>query len=192
MLRKSNIHWVVLISLMIVSGCQDQMIPAAYLPKTSEVRSDAYGKWIKVSSYTDSLTNLPVELSGELIAIESDTIFVLTEVDLITIERNHISAGAIYLFKSRKEPKFGLIGLIPTMIGIVSTGDYAGAFFMLGMPLILTSFLQAVIKGNGILNYPDKATMDDLVKFARYPQGMPPDIIRDSLHLKILVENESY
>jgi len=185
MLKKSKISFAVLISLSILSGCQNPIIPAGYLPKTKDVSSEAFGKWIKLTTYSDSIKTLSVELSGELIAVETDSVYILTEVDLITLHRDRISGASVYLFQSRKEPVYGFLGLIPTFAGIIATGEYAGGFFVLGFPLLVTSVIQTVIRGNEILYYPKKATLNDLVKFSRYPQGMPPDINRDLLHLKI-------
>jgi hypothetical protein len=55
---------------------------------------------------------------------------------------------------------------------------------MIGVPLLITTVIQAMIRGNMVLLYPKKTTLNDMVKFSRYPQGMPPGINRDSLHLK--------
>ena len=185
MSKNRNRIFALLSSLFILSGCQNPMIPSGYVPGIKEVSSGVYGAWIKVKAFSDSIENLSLELSGELIAVSNDSLYVLTEVDLIALHRDRISGASLYLFRSRNLPMFGFLGLIPTFIGIVASADYGAGFFVLGLPLLTTTVLQAVLKGNSVLLYPEKATMDDLVKYARYPQGLPPGINREILHLKI-------
>jgi hypothetical protein len=58
-------------------------------------------------------------------------------------------------------------------------------FLLIGLPGLVCGTIVTIVEGNDsdILKYPGKNNMDDLVKFSRFPQGMPKGIEKSKLHL---------
>lgn len=180
----NNKYLALIFSLIILSGCHDRMVPTSYIPHTKEVSLGPFGSWIEVKTTLDSITKLSYDLDGELLAIESDTLYMITVSGLVAIHTKMIDEARLHLFAPRKEYFIGFLALTPNLAGVIFTGDYAGGFFVIGIPLIVTTLILAINKGNEVLKYPKKTTLSEFAKFSRYPQGISFNINRDSLNLK--------
>jgi hypothetical protein len=178
----------ILTCLIILSGCQNEMIPAGYLPKPKEISKTITGSWIKVSMRLDSLQESKIDLSGELIAIQNDTLYFLSEAGFISLHKRRINSINLYFFARPKSPFLGFLFLIPNVIGALSYGDVGPYFLLIGIPISLTSILMEGVErsdGNAILDYPKENTLDEFSKYARFPQGLPPKLDKEKLHLII-------
>lgn len=124
-------------------------------------------------------------ISGELIAIQSDTMYLLTTVHLEAIHLLNINEAVIYMYQRRPGLYAGLTGLlyIPDIIAAVAY-DEAG-FLIIGLPGLICGTVVTVLEANNlnILKYPKNNNQYDLKKYSRFPQGMPKDIERSKLHL---------
>jgi hypothetical protein len=125
---------------------------------------EAYGAWIDVYFKNDR-----AELAGEFIALEPDTVFVLTRGGLHAIPRATIEAARLGTYDSE------WANLVYWVTGATlltaSHGWYAG---------ITASVSRGPIEDvRGI----DTRRWQEVSKFARFPQGMPRDIDRAGLTL---------
>jgi hypothetical protein len=166
---------VVAILLMTVT-CARTPGPPGYLEPAEVEQRDAYGTWIDVH-YEDNRT----ELSGEFIAVEPDTVFVLTRSGLRAIPRTMIKAARLGTYDSEwyKLAYWTTGGAFLT----VSHGWYAA----ISAPVwIVTGIIAAASVSNGPIeevNGNNDFRWQEVSKFARFPQGMPPGIDRTVLTL---------
>jgi hypothetical protein len=73
---------------------------------------------------------------------------------------------------------------LPDMIASV-VSDMPG-FLIPGAPWIITGSILTIAEGSNhsnILNFPGFCSLEELNKFARFPQGMPPDFDKTRIHL---------
>lgn len=58
----------------------------------------------------------------------------------------------------------------------------------MGIPLCVTSLGMVISdyqNSNSTLRYPVKNSISEFSKYARFPQGLPPDLQKEKLHLVI-------
>lgn len=91
MLKNSVKILVFLFVLISLQGCQNKMIPAGYLPRPRDADKVITGSWIDVNTAT-------FKISGELIAIQSDSVYVLTDVGFNALHKRTITSAVLYLF----------------------------------------------------------------------------------------------
>jgi hypothetical protein len=184
---------MLLIGLVFLQGCQQPMIPAGYLPRPSKVYKGISGSWIKVSVRIDTISDFKPELSGELIALHYDSIYVLTITGLQVLNRKNINSAVLYLFAPQGAvgPLTSLLLFLPNIIGALSNTEFATGFLEIGIPLLATGMTEGIIEtgGNSKLIYPGKDLLEDFIKYARFPQGLPPGLKRAWLHMVITAEN---
>ncbi len=165
------------------------MIPAGYNRAPKQINKSITGGWVDASVIPDTSNDTITMLSGELLALEDDTIHILTgRTGLISLNINRIKSIKLYFFAYLNIPLFGFLGVIPNIVGAISQTDYAGPFLLLGVPLFVTSLVMAIVdhnEGNSTLRYPKKNSLDEFSEYARFPQGLPPDLQKEKLHLVV-------
>lgn len=179
---------VVFICIGIDYGCQPMMVPEGYRMPPKQINKSITGSWIDVSVVPNPSIDSIIMLSGELIAVEDNMTFhILTGGEgLISLNRNRISAAKLYLFSNPNISLLGFPGLIPNIIGAVSLAEYAGGFLLMGIPLFATSLALTIADhqdSNSTLRYPEKNSLKEFSIHARFPQGLPPDLQKEKLHL---------
>jgi hypothetical protein len=177
------------ISLLLIGGCNSTNIPKDYLRNPKDAAKSIAGSWIEISRKSAFVDAQVSKLSGELIAVQSDTLYVLSEIKLSVIETDSIGTARLYIFKNQGG-KYALITgllLVPNIIGAMANGgEYAGEFIQLAIPLAVTGITIAIIEGtskNNQLNYPAYNSIEEFRKFARFPTGIPQGVDKSELHL---------
>ena len=133
---------LIFIALTHVAGCgATTTAPKGWLPSVSVAQHEAFGGWISVRYHTGDLKRT---VHGELIAIHSNQVFILTVQELTSLSSDSIS----YM-------KLTVVQL---------AGD------------------RAVDRDRQMI-YPAKP-LDEFRAYARFPQGLPKDIDRQSLKPK--------
>lgn len=180
---------IVLVCIGIDYGCQKMMVPAGYRTKPNQIDKSITGSWVDVTVIPDPSIDSITILSGELIAVEDNIFHILTGgKGLISLNRNRISAAKLYLISNPNISLLGFPGLIPNIIGAFSQAEYAGSLLLMGIPLFVTSLALTIADhqdGNSTLRYPGKDSLREFSQYARYPQGLPPDLQKEKLHLLI-------
>ena len=177
-----------LVCILTLSGCNTARIPAEYRFKPAEVEKSSTGCWIDITLFKADSTAPVIKLSGELIAIQSDTIYILTSVQLSEIPSEEVSEAVLYIYNNQSG-HFMLITvllLIPNVIAAIANNT--PEFLLLDIPwLIGGSFisLNESIGGSHQLKYPGKISLKDFGKFARFPQGIPQGLNKDKLNLNL-------
>jgi hypothetical protein len=183
-----RINSILLLSgfILFLAGCNVSKIPVSYRYNPRQLKKDITGNWTEVRLNSKDITGSEVVLSGELIAIQSDTIYILTKHGLEGIHPYNVREAILYMFMSQSGKYAATTGLLylPDIIAAIVIGE--PAFLALGIPWVLTGTIETMATGlnnPNLLNYPYKNQLSELKKFARFPQGMPPGINKSRLHL---------
>lgn len=161
------------------TGCATHAAPDGLLPDPMEAQTDAYGSWIQLTVAPDSSW-----VTGELIAVSEDSVWVLgLDGRARVVAADAVTSGKLVAY----DAEHGKVA-VATLLGIGSTISN-GAFLMITGPLWL--LLGTVAAANHsripIQELPPVATdhradsWAGLAPFARFPQGLPPDMRPESL-----------
>jgi hypothetical protein len=172
--------------ILFLSGCSTVRIPSNYRYSVRQVKREITGSWIHIKLKLRANTDQETELSGELIAIQSDTIYVITPQGFKGVQISKIDEADLHMFMNQPGLYAAVTGLLylPDLIASV-VFDMPG-FLILGVPWIITGSIVTFSEGSNhsnVLNYPTFCTLEELRKFSRFPQGMPPDIDKTRIHL---------
>jgi hypothetical protein len=163
---------IALIGLLIIlfSNCTSPR----YLPSSDKIDVNEYGSYIKIIHKTAS------NMDGELIAIDSNKIVVLTEE---TKKCMTVSVYDVKRFKLRyaKPKHYGWT--IPTFLVYPFIHGLLSIFTM---PIHLIVTISVTASGEMAFKYSDKEmTYEKLRMFARFPQGIPSNIVLASIKQKL-------
>lgn len=172
--------------IFFLSGCSTLRIPSNYRYAAQQVKKEITGSWIHIKLNLRADTTQETELSGELIAIQSDTIYVITSLGLKGVKVSKIDEADLYMFMNQPGMYGAITGLLylPDIIAALVIGT--PAFLILGIPWIATAGIMTIAEGSNntnVLNYPDFCSLEELRKFARFPQGIPQGIDKTRIHL---------
>jgi hypothetical protein len=186
MLERIKIFAGIFAFLILFGGCRSAVIPARYNLGPPEVSKSFTGCWIDILSDSGDSAALQINLSGELIALQVDTAYILTEISFTAIPVKNIKSAKLYVFKPQGAmgPVVGLLSFIPNVAGEIANST-GGGFLLLGLPVAATGILFGLgeAQSNATLKYPDKNSFNEFVKFARFPQGLPSGLETEKLHL---------
>lgn len=134
--------------------------------------------WVHASEIT--LLETEWGVSGEFIAADPDTLFVLAGRRLVAAPLHRIASVIVDAY----EPQTGDLEAW-TAIGALSTISH-GYYLSLTLPLWILVGVSTTATENQapITRFDDEVTIDDLRIFTRFPQGLPPNIDRSSLKPK--------
>ncbi len=163
-----------------LAGCAVAKAPSDWLPNVEDIPEDAFGAWVEISQ-SDTTRY------GELIALDGDSLYLLpvapraskrakaldsaasSHLDVIPLSA--IPEARLFWFDSDWERL-----ALTSLAGTVATVSH-GAFLMISSPFwILGGFASSNIHSRKpLLSYPD-ATWSTFKSYARFPQGLPPDL----------------
>lgn len=174
--HKSLFRVAVLTAALLLLACATTHAPTGWLPQAPDTQSEAYGGWIDIK-YSNGRA-AEAELSGELIAIGRDSLFIANE-GLQAIALTDVNSARLTIYNSNA----GIVGVL-AVLGTLSTISN-GAFLLFSAPLwILGGSIAAVKRSRQpVIDYP-KQDWQQFVPFARFPQGLPAHLKRDQLKAK--------
>ncbi len=152
-----------LLLLILVSSCS----APKYVPKLEEVPFSAHGSHIEVQQVSGTL------IEGELIAVEVSALLLLTGEDSAK-QLQELPISNIAKFKLTYAQPQSYAWTIP--VYTLSTASH-GLFAIFTAPanIMVTSLVTA--RGANAFTYNEKViSYEELRKFARFPQGIPPKI----------------
>ncbi|HLG94030.1 MAG TPA: hypothetical protein VI546_04270 [candidate division Zixibacteria bacterium] len=167
---------------ILAAGCAGSSAPAGWLKIPSKVQSQAYGAWAEVQYEMESSKKKPT-VSGELIAFEEESVYVLTESMLVGVPTSNISKARLTSYDSNAE-----LLAVWALVGTLSTPSHGvGLIFSAPAWLVTAIAVPAKQSRTPIKRFPDKPWWE-LRGYARFPQGLPPGLDRQSLKPKPLSE----
>ena len=165
---KTKLLFTGLFLAMIISSC---MSPA-YLPKSSKIDEGQYGSLINIRQ-----KNGP-SVQGELLAINGLQLIVLTE-HKKTKKSVVVPVNQIDHFQLRYAQPRHYGWTIPLFTGLTI---FHGWFLGFTAPLNLVGTIIVTVSGEDAFMYNEKQlSYTDLKMFARFPQGIPPNIEIESI-----------
>jgi hypothetical protein len=136
--------------------------PDPRMPSVDDTQKSPFGGWIAVT-HKDG-----VVIHGELLAIDADKIWVYSTTNQTESLSLHDVTKA-ELFKYEADWGIGLWGFL----GSVSTISH-GFFLVFSFPIwVISSSVVAAIESYHVRLRLPEDNIDELAKWARYPQGMP-------------------
>jgi len=156
------------VSLMVAS-CASSNAPSGWLPDADHAAPGVYGGWMTVRIGQE-------EIMGELIAATDDTVYVADSVLHAFAAADVLKARLVAYEVS------GLGGYV--ILGMVSTVSH-GVVLLITAPLWLIGGSWAAISRSydPIIDYPGEP-LKRFVPFARFPQGLPPELDRSTIRMK--------
>jgi hypothetical protein len=183
-----RINSILLLSgfILFLSGCVASRVPVDYAYNPGKLKRVITGNWTEVKLNSRDITGNETALSGELIAIQSDTVYILNGLGLQGIHKSNINEAVVYMYKNQAGTFAIVTGLlyIPDIVASIVIGT--PGFLFIGAPWLVIGSVLSIVEGSdhsNLLKYPYSNQLQELKKFARFPQGMPPGIDKSRLHL---------
>jgi hypothetical protein len=147
--------------LALLCGCNSQK----QLPKSSQIDVFQYGSYIEVHLHKSST------IKGELIALDSNEIVVLNKKTKIC-EKIALEKVKSFNLKYANSPNYG--PSVPLLSLLTLSHGY---YMLITLPLNLIVTMSVTLSGEYGFSYSHKdMTYEKLKMFARFPQGIPPNI----------------
>ncbi|HSW55778.1 MAG TPA: hypothetical protein VLH59_11885 [Ignavibacteriaceae bacterium] len=170
-IHKKILHYLLIISTVILIGCATSYAPDNFLPQTTDVPQDIYGGWLTVITAPDTLH--PDEnwkqYSGEFIASEDSNIYLLYD-SLYQIPKRNIIESTLEL-DEKNTTTYGL-WVFGGSVLTLSNGIYAG----ITLPLWLLAGIPTVVGESSRDRYETDESTEEywngIKMFARFPQGI--------------------
>lgn len=157
-----------LLPVVLASGC----FYPYYLPKQKKMAENAYGSYIKLSLIKTK------NVRGELIAIDSFNMVLLTgdfkssEKKIAVVPIDKIKRFRVYYAKPWR---YDLSG---PLLGVLTISHGVAGIFTLPVNVLVTS----TVTTNAYMAYSDGTFgLDDLRKYARFPQGLPANVVLEEI-----------
>lgn len=145
--------------------CASTGAPRGWLPNAKQAQQETYGAWIWVE-YSRGSTKQRAE--GELIAVERDSIFILTQDTLVAIAESEIELGRLTAYDAKDRLLAGW-----TAVGSLTTLSH-GFGLLATLPLwVVSGSISTVAQSFAPIEELPVESWDDLRKYARFPQGLP-------------------
>ena len=158
---------VVLCFLM--TNCATTNAPSDWLSEPEQIASNGYGGWVDIKARES-------HIAGELIAISTDTVFVADREFHAVCSKDILSARLV-TYDASSMAVYVILGTLLTISN--------GGFLIITAPMWLIggSIAAASRSYDPIIDYPEKS-LANFKPFARYPQGLPPDLDRGMIMMK--------
>ena len=174
-----------IIGALLACGCASTTAPRGWLPKPKGTESDAFGCWIEVwvnggsgiRSIDGSLASPSID--GELVTVDSDSIFVLTPTGLAGVACHDVDRAQATRYRSQAGDALGW-----TLAGTISTVSHGWFAFATAPIWIIAGTIGAIAATHEpSVQYP-RRSWEHFKPFARFPAGWPAGIDRGSLQPK--------
>ncbi len=201
-MRRISVSATLVVVAIGLTGCASSGARRGYLVSPADAQRETYGAWIAVD--TRAAETPAHRWRGELVAIEAESVFVHNGESLVAIPIARVKRAKIAAYHSPAAVGGGwaLAGLLSTPshgFGLLLSAPIwilTGIFTSTAMSYEPITTIQSSSRGIsesidprdvelGIVREPWKSFYA-VRKFARFPQGLPPDIDRASLQTKPL------
>jgi hypothetical protein len=151
------------IILMIFAALSSQCTTPKYLPSSDKIDINTYGSYIYIHH------KFGANVKGELISVDSSKLVVLTKNRAVTVPISEISS---FTLKFARSKNYGYTVPLYTLATVSH-----GLFLIFSAPVnLIVTFLVSVRSQRAFSYSQREISYDKLKMFARFPQGLPPDI----------------
>ena len=155
------------IILVIITSCSSPK----HVLTPNELKKNTKGLYSKIT--LKSTTN---GVNGELIEVTDKQITLLTKDGILSFKKENIKESIILVSLTVNNPR--RINSWASLINLLSLGHGYWAVFSLPPTIAITN---GITSEKYIMNYPENVKWEQLHKFARFPQGIPKEIDRQSI-----------
>lgn len=164
--------WPILLLIMTAGGCASTGAPDGWLPVANEAPQDPYGAWVTVEYVK---THSEQFLVGEFLAVDADSLYVLNPYlsgdPVVGVSHDLINKARVASFDPETGQASGWV-----MAGTFSTLSHGlGAAITAPLWIMMGSAMVGGHSRSALDDFPDQ-DWAELRKFARFPQGPPPEI----------------
>ena len=164
------------LATLVTAACARTSVPEGWLPEPAEAMSSAHGGWMELHYRAGEERRFA---TGELIAVDADSVWILGDSGAVTIATAHADSGRAWAYQPRSRE----IGLW-TLGGTVSTISN-GFFLVLTAPMWI---IGGTIAGGKEIRAAQRRAPElawaELAPYARFPQGVPAGVPLASLRKK--------
>jgi len=157
------------VSLFILIGCGHTEAPDFWLPSDVKSQADGYGGWASVKF---GVTPKRTDVTGELIAVAEDRLYVLTDSGVVDATKVEITSAVIDGYEQNMKPiaRAWIIG------GISSVGTGVWGIYVM-QPLWALAGRTALKEASSYarVSYP-RQKWEEMRKYARFPAGLPANV----------------
>jgi hypothetical protein len=184
-----------LVTLVSQCGCAASRAPHGWLPYAQEAQQEGFGGWIEVTER--GTPSESVWLSGELLAVSNDSVFVLTDAGVHSCALADVTRATLegYDPRSGDTSRLALTGTIVS----ISTGWGLVLFAPLWVVVGTISSTALSYQGHQTVDAsrqrtaPDvgnaaRKSWHDIRLYARFPQGLPAGLDRSQLRMRPLAK----
>ena len=186
--NKLNYAFIIITLALSLIGCATTKAPSGWLPDSNEeIDKRAYGSWIYIELNKDNrfdtnkkdnlLDESDIyydEFSGEFVAIDSNSIYILSNLECKSFNFKNILYAHL---QTRTNSKYLMAGW--SVLGALSTISH-GFFLILTGPLWIISGIGTTINESYedvyTKNYPTEDWWIQFSRYARFPQGLPKSV----------------
>ena len=165
---------------MVCAACAGHNTPKGWLAKPAEAMTTACGGWIELSYLEGSQRR---DISGELIAVDAESVWVLTDDQALVISTGAVRKGKLTGYAARNLTAWTVLGALSTVSN--------GAFLVFTMPMWIIG--GTIAKGSEYRAAERKTPplqWAELASFARFPQGFPEGLDLNGLSRKTVGQGE--
>ena len=175
-MRATRLAWAGGSAIVFLAACVSNPAPDGWLPPADVTATEAWGGWIVVDTATGARSD-PQELSGELIAVDRDSVFVMSDSTLVAVRRSRARQGTLFAYDAKWNRLAGW-GVAGTF-GALSNGWFFG---LTGPIWIISSTVASANQSKAPrVEASDSSGWDGMRLYARFPQGLPPGLDRRAL-----------
>lgn len=172
---KHSINLYFILALILLSSCKY----AEYLPTSQNIGENQFGSYINIKTIDNA------SIKGELIAVTSDMLYVLTKNDsIVFLDSANTNEVKDYFIRYAKGNgrKYGWMIPVTSLLTLSH-----GVFMIISLPVnLLTTSIVTFNAANSFTVKKKNITWGELKMFARFPQGIPQEINKYDLKLATL------
>lgn len=176
MLKIKHLIWFCLV--LTLCGCKTAVnAPKGTVPRRTELTEDTFGGWISINYLIGSNT-----LNGELIALTTDSVYVLTNSGVETVLLQDVEKARLIFYKTDTQ-RFATWTALGSLTSLTN-----GYFFIFSLPLwVATGVVTSNEEANrdNFIDFPEHPWAE-FRKYARFPQGVGAEVLLEDLELRII------
>lgn len=170
---------------VLLAACVSNPAPSGWLPPADVAAREAYGGWIVADTAKDDQrgsfaggSTAPVPVAGELIAVDPDSVFVMSGRGLVGLRKLQVRRATLFSYDSQwgQLAAWGVVGTLSTISN--------GLLLLLTAPLwVIVSTSAASSRSHApMVELADSGDRwEKLRLYARFPQGLPSGMDRSVL-----------
>lgn len=163
-------RWFVSALACVALGCVRSPAPEGWLGPARQAQADPYGAWIVISR----IGGVPVD-SGEFLAVERDSVFVLSSNrEVRAVPRDSVIHAQIWFY----DAQWGQLAAWTALGSLSSISN--GVFGLLTLPAwIIGGSVATASQSRAPLRQVNRPSDWDAVRmYSRFPAGLPPNLPR--------------